>query len=119
MITVFLRFADRASAIAAARSIMAAESVPIDEDPDGVPLMGYTDDGTRFDLALVGGDGTYRSQSGTEKMVVDGVGEIDVPVFADQPGFFVNLLWHGSESSLPDFGAARIHPATPRQVFAD
>ncbi len=32
------------------------------------------------------------------------------------PGFHVDLLW--SDGTPPDFGAARITPATPSQVFA-
>lgn len=119
MITVFLRFADKASAISSARSIMASENVDLDADAEVVPLMGYTANGIRFDLALVGGDGTYWSQAGTEKHTIDGLGEVDVPVFEAQPGFFANLLWHGPEESMPDFGAARIYPSSPSLIFAD
>lgn len=115
--TVFLRFADKAAAISAARAIMAAESVDFAGDPETVPLMGYTAGGTRFDLALVGGDGVYRQQTGTETRVIDGFGELVQPVFSAQPGFFVNLLWHGPEETIPEFGSARIYPPTPSQVF--
>lgn len=118
MITVFLKFPDKTAAISAVQSIMAAGGVDIDADPEIVPLMGYTDGGIRFDLALVGGDGIYREQTGTETRAVEGLGEIEVPVFTAQPGFFVNLLWHGPESSVPDFGAARIYPTSPSQIFA-
>ena len=116
--TVFLRFDDKASAITAARSIMAVESVDLDADPETVPLMGYTADGTRFDLALVGGNGIYLEQTGVEKRTVDGFGDIEVPIFTECLGFFVNLLWHGPEASVPDFGPARIYPTSPSQIFA-
>ena len=35
---------------------------------------------------------------------------------ASQPGFHLDLLWWGP--TPPDFGAARITPATPPCVFA-
>jgi hypothetical protein len=102
MITVFLRFADADTAVAAVRDLLLhpAVAAKIDAaaaagiDPFDVVSMGYTSAGTRFDLARVEG----------------------------RPGdgdFHLNLLWHGAESDLPDFGAARLFPETPSQVFAE
>lgn len=114
--TVFLRFADKAAAISAARAIMAAESVPLSDD--AVPLMGYTDDGIRFDLDLVGGDGVYRKVVGTTTIDIEGVGPMVVPIYEELSGFYVNMLWRGNAVDVPDFGSARIYPTSPSQVFA-
>lgn len=118
MITLFLKFPDKASAISAARSIMTAEGVDQGADSEAMPLMGYAQDGTRFDIDLVGGDGIYRKRVGSHTIEVEGFGPMEVPTFEAQPGFAVNFLWHGTEETLPDFGATRIFPETPPQVFA-
>lgn len=116
MITVYLKFPDKDAAIASALSIMGALGVP--SEGASIPRMGYAQDGTRFDIDLVGGDGIYRKRVGSHTIEVEGFGPMEVPTFEDREGFAVNFLWHGTEETLPDFGATRIFPETPSQVFA-
>lgn len=118
MITVFLRFTDAAAAAAAVRALLLDANVVEGLAPGAIVSMGYTAAGIRFDLAPVGGDGVLRVAVGTETVKIDGIGPVETPRFEPRPGFHLNLLWHGDEGDLPDFGAARIHPATPGQIFA-
>lgn len=123
MITVFLRFSDADEASTAVRALLL--DAPDAEGPDAegpapgaIVSMGYTAAGIRFDLAPVGGDGVLRVAAGTETVEIDGIGPVETPRFEPRSGFHLNLLWHGDEGDLPDFGTARIHPETPGQTFA-
>jgi hypothetical protein len=118
MITVFLRFADADAAVAAVRALLLDPGVAAGLEPGEIVSMGYTAAGTRFDLAPVGGDGVLRVA-----IAVPPDGAVDgddppMPRLEVRPGYHLNLLWHGAEGDLPDFGVARIHPETPGQIFA-
>ncbi len=118
MITVFLRFTDAETASAAVRALLLDAPDAEGPAPGEIVSMGYTAAGIRFDLAPVGGDGVLRVAAGTETVEIDGIGPVETPRFEPRPGFHLNLLWHGDEGDLPDFGTARIHPETPGQIFA-
>lgn len=118
MITVFLHFADVGEADAAVRAALLAPGADGALRPGEPISMGYTAAGIRFDLAPVGGDGVLRAVVGTDPVEVDGLGTVEMPRLEARPGYHLNLLWHGEEDDLPDFGAARIHPETPSQIFA-
>lgn len=112
--TLHLRFATRDEAFAA----LAPFGLVVADPGGGDPLLATTawPEGIRVDLALVGGDGIDRRQTGTTTFDDPDLGPIEVPVMEATPGFHVNLLW--SDDAPPDFGAVAIDPATPSQVFA-
>ena len=113
--TIFLRFPDRASAQAA----FALYGSGVIEGPDGVPAWSSygTYQSCRYDIAIVGADGTLFRPTGESVEADPEFGP--VPVLAPLPGFHVNVLWHGPAELIPDFGAARVYPVTPECVFAE
>lgn len=105
--TIYLRFADRAAALAAltARGMAAIA-------PDGEPMIpspGYLG-GVRYDIRPLGGDGVHRKQVGTEAIEIDGLGTLERPVFEIRPGWHCDLVWHGPAETAPDFGEAVVSP---------
>ena len=112
--TLHLRFVDRAAALAALAPL---GFVGADLDTGEATIASTAwPDGVRADLALIGGDGTYRHQTGTTTVEIDGLGSIELPVISTVTGFHVDLLW--SDGVTPDLGAARIYPETPAHAFA-
>lgn len=104
--TYWLRFADVGAALAAlAAAGMAVETVDPEtgETRTVVPSPGYLD-GVRFDVLPVGGDGVWRDVDGTETVVVDGV-SMEMPRLVARAGYHVDLVWHGSPETAPDFAA--------------
>ncbi len=116
--TIYLRFEDEAEALAALAPFGLVHDV-VEGDPE-IQTIGFVPtarpDGIRVDLALVGGDGVHRRQIGTTTVEDPDLGPIEEAVMEVVPGFHVDLLW--SDGTPPDFGAARIEPQTPSQVFA-
>jgi hypothetical protein len=95
MTTIYLRFSDRAEALAALGATLGyASSAPEPGGPEQVPL-GWRD-GLRYDLCFLADQG----------LVTEGEGDL------------VNLLWWGEGASAPDFGACQVVPVTPRCGFA-
>lgn len=94
MITIYLRFADRAEAL----GVLAAT---LGYGPAGEagaqwwPTTG-TSAGTRYDLDFLADQGVIAS-SGED---------------------LVNLLWWGPAEDVPDFGGHVVSPATPSCTFA-
>lgn len=68
-----------------------------------VPSPGYLG-GARFDVLPVNGDGVWREIDGTETVEVDGV-SMEMPRTVARPGHYVDLVWHGSPETAPDFAA--------------
>lgn len=106
--TIYLRFPDRAAALAAVTArgmtVIGANGEPT------IPSPGYLG-GMRFDIIPLGGDGIYRKQTGTETVEIDGLGVTERPVFEDRPGWHCDLVWHGSAETMPDFGEAVVTPS--------
>ncbi len=112
--TIYLRFEDEAEALAALAPFGLVHDDPETGEPGFAPTARPY--GIRVDLALVGGDGVHRRQIGTTTVEDPDLGRIEEAVMEVVPGFHVDLLW--SDGTPPDFGAARIEPQTPSQVFA-
>ena len=111
--TVFLRFPDRETA----RAAFALYGSGTVAGPDGAPAWPScgTYQGHRYDIAIVGADGTLFRPTGETVESEAGFGPI--PVLEPVPGFHVNVLWHGPAELIPDFGPARVFPASPEGVF--
>jgi hypothetical protein len=112
--TIFLRFSDREAARAAFALYGSGTAV----GPDGEtawPSCG-TYQGHRYDIAIVGADGTPFRPTGESVETDPEFGP--APVLAPVAGFHVNVLWQGPPELIPDFGAARVFPVTPECVFA-
>ena len=112
--TIFLRFPDRE----AARAAFALYGSGTVEGPDGTtvwPSCG-TYEGHRYDIVVVGADGKILRPTGAT--IEDDSGFGPQPVLEPVAGFHVNVLWHGPGDLIPDFGAARVFPATPEGEFA-
>lgn len=111
--TLHLRFADRAAALAALAPL---GFVGADLETGAATIASTAwPDGVRVDLALIGGDGTYRHQTGTTTVEIEDHGSIEMLVMTSVPGFHVDLLWSGG--APPDLGTARIYPETPTHAF--
>ncbi|MCL8385937.1 hypothetical protein EJ105_27680, partial [Xanthobacter aminoxidans] len=100
MHTIYLRFGDRAAALAALAAGLGYGPAIDPEGGETWPSTGFAA-GTRYDLVFVG-----------EIRVLTGA-TIDTPfgpspVTAPLPGYHVNVLWWGAEP--PDFGAAVVKP---------
>lgn len=110
--TIYLRLPSEAEARAMFAS-MGQGTIP---GPDGEPYWpsSGTYAGHRYDMVVIGGDGTIWRPTG-EQIETD---EGPMPQMEAIAGYHVNLLWHGPEALIPDFGAARLHPVTPECVFA-
>jgi hypothetical protein len=112
-ITIYLRFPDRDTA----RAAFALYGSGTVEGPDGVPVWPScgTYQGHRYDIAVVGADGTIFRPTGETVETDPELGPM--PVLAAVAGFHVNVLWHGPDELIPDFGAARVFPVTPEGGF--
>jgi hypothetical protein len=112
--TIFLRFPDRETA----RAAFALYGSGTAEGPDGAPVWPScgTYEGYRYDIAVVGADGTIFRPTGATIEADPDLGPM--PVLEPVAGFHVNVLWQGPAELIPDFGAARVHPVTPECVFA-
>lgn len=104
MQTIYLRFADRAAALAALAAVLGYGPDLDTEGGETWPSGGLCA-GTRYDLVFAG--------------------EIRVPSIWSRPsrrrttplqGYHVDVLWWGA--SPPDFGDAVVTPAAPAGVFA-
>lgn len=112
--TIYLRFADRIDALAALAPFGLVFADPETGETDFVATA--RPDDCRVDLALVGGDGTCRRQTGSTTFDDPDLGTLEIPVMETIPGFHIDLLW--SDGTPPDFGSAMIDPETPNQIFA-
>ena len=99
-----LRFDTRADGEAVLAALGMAETNPV-TGAVVLPQPGRLD-GVRFDLLPLGGDGVLRVPIGRETVTIPGFGSIERPLFEVRPGWHVDLLWHGSAETLPDFGTA-------------
>jgi hypothetical protein len=95
MNTIYLRFSDRADALAVLASVLGYESTA--RVPGGMEegSVGWCD-GVRYDLCFLSDQG------------VASAGEGDL----------VNVQWWGEGASAPDFGGHGVTPSTPRCGFA-
>ncbi|MFG1262369.1 hypothetical protein [Xanthobacter aminoxidans] len=109
MQTIYLRFGDRAAALAALAAVLGYGPALDPEGGETWPSTGFAA-GTRYDLAF---PGEIRVPTGETVDTPFGPS----PVTAPLPGYHVNVLWWGA--SAPDFGAAVVTPDTPASVFAD
>lgn len=111
--TIFLRFADRATAIAALQA--AGVTIPVDEAGVAqIPADGWAGD-IYFNLDVVFGTGVVFKPTG--ETATDAMGDV-VPVMAQRPGYHINLLWRG-DTLPPPIAAAVItpEPGTPAVTF--
>lgn len=112
--TIYLRFDDRAAALAA---LAPFGLVAVDPDTgEAIFVSTAWPDDTRVDAALVGGDGIDRRRTVPTPVEDPEDGSSEGSGGDVVPGFHVDLLW--SRGPVPDFGAAVIEPVTPSQVFA-
>ncbi|MFG1478596.1 hypothetical protein V5F53_07985 [Xanthobacter sp. V4C-4] len=95
MITLHLRFADRAEALCVLAAVLGYDSTA--EGPGGrEQLPAGMRAGVRYDLCFLADQG----------------------VAAGSAADHVNLLWWGEAADTPDFGAHVVTPATPRCGFS-
>ncbi|WP_454915821.1 hypothetical protein [Xanthobacter sediminis] len=94
MVTIYLRFADRAEALAVLSKVLGFMAVP--DETGRVTFTAAHLDGVRYDLCFLADQGVATGDGGDH----------------------VNLLWWGEAGSAPDFGAHAMVPATPACVFA-
>ncbi|WP_296585754.1 hypothetical protein [Xanthobacter sp.] len=109
MQTIYLRFGDRAAALAALAAGLGYGPAIDPEGGETWPSTGFAA-GTRFDLVFLG---EIRAPTGETVDTPFGPS----PVTAPLPGYHVNVLWWGADA--PDFGAAVVTPDMPAGVFAD
>lgn len=95
MVTIYLRFSDRAEALATLAAVLGHVGSAAQEDGREMTTSGWFA-GTRYDLCFLSDHGVPTSTSGEH----------------------VNFLWWGTQASAPDFGASLIAPQTPRCCFA-
>lgn len=106
MTTVFLRFPDRATALAALAAADLTGRDPLTAEP--ILVEHRLGDGTRIDVDVVGG--------GTG-VVLRRAGDDPAAPLEPLPGFHLNLFVHAGP--IPDFGSAVVTPAEPSTVFVD
>lgn len=112
MKTVFLHFADEASALTA----FAANGMIRGEQTGAMQIVSTGQiGGTRYDLDVLLGTGDYFKPTGATTTNADGDAD---SVLVKVPGYHVNMLWWSDDIAPPDFGTAVIEPNNPVCVFA-
>ena len=111
--TIYLRFADRAAAMAALRPLDLLTVDPL-VGAETIPSM-VERLGERVDIDVLGG-GSGILWRDTGAVVPDPETGEPLAVMTRVEGFHLDLLW--SETTSPDFGDAEVRPATPARVFS-